>query len=408
MKVIRYFGVALDSIIAHKMRAVLTMLGIIIGVAAVLTTMGFGSGAAADITANIESGGTNLLTIRGGASGGGNGGNTLTMADAQALAEPSAFPDVALVAPQYSSNASLTRDGQDGTYQVVGTTANYGVVTNLDIAKGQFLSEEEVALNKSVIVLGATVATDLFDDTEPVGQTVRVNNNLFTVIGVLEESGGNGFGSNDTQTYVPIAVAQGRLFNATRYRGNYPISTISIKVRSTEAIDSAELQIEQTLRMRHRLGLDTDNDFTIRNQADLLETIGEVTATLSILLGSIGGISLLVGGIGIMNIMLVSVTERTREIGLRKAVGAHTSDILLQFLIEALVLTTLGGLIGIGFSYLVAFLLSKLPFMPFAIIFEYRALALAIGVSSASGFIFGLYPAWRATQLDPIEALRYE
>lgn len=173
MKIIRYFSVALDSIIAHKMRAVLTMLGIIIGVAAVLTTMGFGSGAAADITANIESGGTNLLTIRSGASGGGGGGNsgnTLTMADAQALADPIAFPDVALVAPQYSSSASLTKDGQDGIYQVVGTTASYGNVTNLDIAKGQFLSEENVALNESVIVLGASVATDLFGDTEPVGQ----------------------------------------------------------------------------------------------------------------------------------------------------------------------------------------------------------------------------------------------
>ncbi len=408
MKLFRYFGVALDSIVAHKMRAALTMLGIIIGVAAVLSTMGFGSGAAADITASIESGGTNLLTVSAGASGGGNASSTLTMADTAALSDLATFPDLALVAPQYSSNATLTRDGTEGSYQVVGTTANYATVSNLDIATGEFFTAEQVAANASVVVLGATVATDLFGNADPIGQTVRINNNLFTVVGVLEESGGDRFGSNDTQTYVPVAVAQGRLFSAARYRGSYPVSTISVQVVSSDRIDVAELQIEQTLRMRHGLGVDDDNDFTITNQADLLETVGEVTGTLTILLGSIGGISLLVGGIGIMNIMLVSVTERTREIGLRKAVGAHNRDIMLQFLIEALLLTTLGGLIGIGLSYLVAFILGQMPFMPFDIVFEYWSLVLAVGVSSASGFIFGLYPAWRATQLDPIEALRFE
>ena len=408
MKLFRYFSVALTGILAHKLRAGLTMLGIIIGVAAVLTTTGFGSGAAADITANIQNGGVNLLTISSGSSRGGNNPATMTMADAQALSDAQIFPDLVYVAPQYSSSATYTSGSEEGTYQTIGATANYAIVTDLDIEYGQFFTAEQVEKNESVVVLGHTVATDLFGTADAVGQSVRINNNAFQVIGVLEESGGSGFGSNDTRAYVPLQVAQGRLFNASRYRGNYSVSTISIQVATAEGMDDAAKRIEQTLRMRHNLSKDDTNDFTISNQADLLETISNVTGTLSILLGSIGGISLLVGGIGIMNIMLVTVTERTREIGLRKAVGAHNSDILLQFLIESLVLCVLGGLIGIGFSYGVAAILSRMSFMPFAIVIEYWALVLAIGVSSASGFIFGLYPAWRATKLDPIEALRFE
>ncbi|MCB0094289.1 MAG: ABC transporter permease [Caldilineaceae bacterium] len=408
MKLFRYFSVALTGILAHKLRAGLTMLGIIIGVAAVLTTTGFGSGAAADITANIQNGGVNLLTISSGSSRGGNNPATMTMADAQALSDAQIFPDLVYVAPQYSSSATYTSGSEEGTYQTIGATANYAIVTDLDIEYGQFFTAEQVEENESVAVLGHTVATDLFGTADAVGQSVRINNNAFQVIGVLEESGGSGFGSNDTRAYVPLQVAQGRLFNASRYRGNYSVSTISIQVATAEGMDDAAKRIEQTLRMRHNLSKDDTNDFTISNQADLLETISNVTGTLSILLGSIGGISLLVGGIGIMNIMLVTVTERTREIGLRKAVGAHNSDILLQFLIESLVLCVLGGLIGIGFSYGVAAILSRMSFMPFAIVIEYWALVLAIGVSSASGFIFGLYPAWRATKLDPIEALRFE
>ena len=408
MKLFRYFSVALTGILAHKLRAGLTMLGIIIGVAAVLTTTGFGSGAAADITANIQNGGVNLLTISSGSSRGGNNPATMTMADAQALSDAQIFPDLVYVAPQYSASATFTSGSEEGTYQTIGATANYAIVTDLDIEYGQFFTAEQVEENESVAVLGHTVATDLFGTADAVGQSVRINNNAFQVIGVLEESGGSGFGSNDTRAYVPLQVAQGRLFNASRYRGNYSVSTISIQVATAEGMDDAAKRIEQTLRMRHNLSKDDTNDFTISNQADLLETISNVTGTLSILLGSIGGISLLVGGIGIMNIMLVTVTERTREIGLRKAVGAHNSDILLQFLIESLVLCVLGGLIGIGFSYGVAAILSRMSFMPFAIVIEYWALVLAIGVSSASGFIFGLYPAWRATKLDPIEALRFE
>lgn len=408
MNMLRYFGVAIDSIFAHKLRASLTMLGIIIGVAAVLTTLGFGSGAAADITADIQSGGVNLLTVNSGGSGGTNSTSKLTLADAEALADESAFPMLNFVAPQYGANATFTQDGEEGSYQVIGTIADYATVTDLEMDRGQFFSAAQVDTNDSVVVLGATVATDLFGTTDVVGESVRINNNSFQIIGVLEESGGAGFGSNDSRAFVPIEVAQGRLFNAERYRGSYAITAISIQVATEEAMEAAEQQIEQVLRMRHGLGTDDENDFTVANQADTLEMISSVTSTLTVLLGSIGAISLLVGGIGIMNIMLVSVTERTREIGLRKAVGAHNSDILLQFLIESLMLCVLGGLVGIGISYGIAFVLSDMPFMPFGIVIEYWALALALGVSSASGFIFGLYPAWRATKLDPIDALRFE
>lgn len=410
MKFIRYFTVALNSITAHKMRAALTMLGIIIGVAAVLTTMGFGSGASADITESITSGGINQIVVSAGSSNGSNSGPTLTMADAGALG---VLPDVAYIAPQYGAPATFTTGKTDvgskeGSYSVIGTTADYAIVKDLEFELGTFLDATQIEENESVVVLGYTVATDLFGSQNPIDQTVRIDNNLFTVIGVLQEAGSSGFGSSDTQTFVPIEVAQGRLFNVERYRGSYGISNISMQIVSSEQIDAAELQAEQVLRMRHGLDTDDENDFTVTNQADILEMVGEVTGTLTILLGSIGGISLLVGGIGIMNIMLVSVTERTREIGLRKAVGAHNNDILLQFLIEALLLCALGGLIGIGISYGVAFGLNQFSFMPFGIVIEPWALAMALGVSTASGFIFGLYPAWRATKLDPIDALRFE
>ncbi|MCB0120695.1 MAG: ABC transporter permease [Caldilineaceae bacterium] len=407
MKFFKYFGVALSSIFAHRLRAGLTMLGIIIGVAAVLTTTGFGSGAAADITASIQSGGVNLLTISAG-SGRGSTTSALNMADADALADPTLFPELVYVAPQYSANATLISGSEEGNYQVIGTTPDYAIVTNLDIAYGEFFNVEQLKDNASVVVIGHTVATELFGTADAVGQSVRINNNAFDVIGVLKEAGGMGFGSNDSRSFVPIKVAQGRLFNATRYRGSYPVSTISTQVATAAGMDDAEVHIEQILRMRHNLSADSSNDFTISNQAEQLETLSSVTGTLTILLGSIGGISLLVGGIGIMNIMLVTVTERTREIGLRKAVGAHNSDILLQFLIEALVLCVIGGSIGIALSYSLAFGLSQMSFMPFPVVIETWAIVMALGVSSASGFIFGLYPAWQATRLDPIEALRFE
>ena len=403
MKVLRYFVVALDSIRANKLRSSLTMLGIIIGVAAVLTTMGIGSGAAASITQQIESQGTNLLSVS--PTG---GGSTLTMGDAEALSDRSLHPALLTVVPEYTASATLTNGSSESQTQVVGVLPAYAPVRNLEAAAGRFFSEEETEANQRVVVLGDTVAADLFAvAAEALNQQVRINGEPFQVIGVLKKSGSAGFGGPDSRAYVPIGVAQGRLFNAPRYRGDYTITAISIQADGTR-MEEAERQTELTLRLRHRLGPNDDNDFSIFNQASLLELAGEVTATLTVFLGSIGAISLLVGGIGIMNIMLVSVTERTREIGLRKAVGAHDSDILLQFLIESLVLATIGGLIGMGISFGLAFAVGRIPNFTFAVIIEPQALLLALGVSSASGFIFGIYPAMRATRLDPIEALRFE
>lgn len=414
MKIFKYLQVALESIVAHKLRAILTMLGIIIGVAAVLTTMGIGRGAATNITSRIESQGTNLLTINPGASNSGGlrgssgSAGTLTMGDAATLASPGLHAGIALVAPDYNDNARLVYGDTNSQNQVTGITAAYATVRNLKIASGRFLSEEEIEQQSQVVVLGSDLAGDLFENENPVGLTVRLNAQPFQVVGVLEESGGFGRNSSDNQAFIPIGIAQGRLFNAPRYRGEYVVSTISVQAASPDLVEAAQRQIEITLRLRHNLAADEDNDFDIFNQASLLETVADISQTLTIFLGAIGAISLIVGGIGIMNIMLVSVTERTREIGLRKAIGAHDSDILLQFLIEALVLCFIGGLIGVGLAYGVAAALAQVPAFTFRVVIQPDSLALAVGFSLLSGLIFGLYPALRATQLDPIEALRSE
>lgn len=414
MKVIRYLQVALSSIVAHKMRAILTMLGIIIGVAAVLTTMGIGRGAADSITEKIESQGTNLLTISpgasnsGGLSGAGGSAGTLTMGDAEVLTDSTLHPAVALVAPEYAATARLVYGDTNSQSTINGITTEYFAVRNLEVASGSFLTEEDIGNQSQVVVLGSELALDLFGNEDPIGQTVRIDAQPFQVVGVLEETGGFGRTTPDTQAFVPIGVAQGRLFNAARYRGDYTVSNIYVQAAGADQIEAAKQQIEITLRLRHSLQGDDENDFDLTDQASLLETADDISQTLTLFLGAIGGISLLVGGIGIMNIMLVSVTERTREIGLRKAIGAHDSDILLQFLIEALVLCFLGGVIGVGLAFGLAAALGQIPSFTFSILIEPDSLILALGFSVLAGLIFGIYPAMRATKLDPIEALRTE
>ena len=414
MKIIKYLQVAGESIVAHRMRAILTMLGIIIGVAAVLVTMGIGRGAASNITERIASQGTNLLTISpgasssGGVSGESGSAGTLTMGDVEALSDAELHSAVAYVAPDYGASAQLVYNSNNSQSTVTGVTTAYATVRNLTVASGRFLSEEEVEGQGQVVVLGSELATDLFGEENPVGLSVRIEGQPFQVVGVLEESGGFGRNSPDEQAYVPIGIAQGRLFNATRYRGEYTVSTIYIQAASADQTEAAQSQIESTLRLRHNLQADEENDFRLMDQASLLETASDIAQTLTLFLGAIGGISLIVGGIGIMNIMLVSVTERTREIGLRKAIGAHNSDILLQFLVEALVLCFLGGLIGVGLAYGLAALLAQIPSFTFSVLIQTDSLVLAIGFSLLSGLIFGIYPALRATQLDPIQALRTE
>jgi putative ABC transport system permease protein len=413
MKLFRFLQMSIESIFTHKLRAMLTMLGIIIGVAAVVTTIGIGRGASANITQSIQSQGVNLLivlpgaTSSGGVSQGGGSARTLTMGDVAALQDATMNPALEQVVPVYSGNAQLVYGGVNNQNSVVGTTAAYASVRDLTVADGSFLTDAEVTQESQVVVLGATLATTLFGNAEPVGQSIRIMGQPFTVIGVLKATGGAGFSSNDTIAFAPISVAQARLFNAPRYRGEYTVSDINLDVVTADQIPAAERQIETTLRLRHNLTAAADNDFSIFNQQSLLDTAASVSQTLTIFLGAVGAISLLVGGIGIMNIMLVSVTERTREIGVRRAVGAHDQHILLQFLIEALVLTAIGGVVGIGLSYGVAYLLPHLG-TSFKVDIQPDSMILAVGVSLASGLLFGIYPAMRATQLDPIEALRYE
>jgi putative ABC transport system permease protein len=414
MKFFQYLPVALESIAGHKMRAILTMLGIIIGVTAVLTTMGIGRGAAANITARIESQGTNLLVVYPGASTSGGvrsaagSSSTLTMGDVADLQNTQLHPKLARVAPEYNSNAQLAVGDTNTNNSIVGTTADYATIRNMTTSSGRFLTTEDNRQQSHVAVLGSELATDLFAAQDPLGQSVRIDGEPFLVIGVLKEVGGFGRDNADTQAFVPIEVAQGRLFNATRYRGEYTVTGISIQAAQSDQTDAAKLEIEMTLRLRHLLRADQDNDFRIFDQASLLETVADVSQTMTVFLGAIGAVSLVVGGIGIMNIMLVSVTERTREIGLRKAVGAQDSDILFQFLMEALVLCLLGGIVGVGLAFGVAFIFGKIPSSTFKVVITVDSLMLALGFSLLSGLIFGIYPAMRATQLDPIEALRSE
>jgi putative ABC transport system permease protein len=414
MKVIKYLQVAFESVTGYKLRAILTMLGIIIGVAAVLVTMGIGRGAAANITNRIQSQGTNLLTINPGASntaglrGGTGSAGTLTMGDAQALMDQTLNPSLALVAPDYSANAQLVYGSTNNQYPVTGITTAYPTVRNLQIDSGRLMSQAEIEAQSQVVVLGSNVAADLFGAENPVGLSVRINGQPFQVVGVLKESGGFGRNTPDEQAFVPLGVAQGLLFNAPRYRGEYTVSNINVEVTSPDQVDAAQKEIDITLRLRHGLKAGDEDDFNIFNQASLLQTVSDISQTLTIFLGAIGAISLVVGGIGIMNIMLVSVTERTREIGLRRAIGAHDSDILLQFLVEALLLCFFGGLIGVGLAYGLAAIFARIPAFTFTVLIQPDSLALALSFSLVAGLIFGIYPAMRATRLDPIAALRSE
>src|SRR5574341_648489 len=346
---------ALDSLTANKLRSALTILGIVIGVAAVIALVSIGRGAQAQITSQIQSTGTNLVFVRpgsireGGVAAGAGSAATLTQEDADALYS---VPGVVGVAPEVEGAAQVTYLGQNTRTRVVGVTPDYLSVRLLSLADGEFVSQANVTARSSVVVLGSAVADTLFGgEGGVVGQTVRVNGQPYRVIGVLASKGGSGFGNQDDQVMVPLSTAQTRLLGASRFRGANVINVINVQVASAGEVQSAIDGIVEVLRSRHHTAPGSD-DFTVQNQQDILSAVTQVTNTLTLFLAGIAAISLLVGGIGIMNIMLVSVTERTREIGIRKAVGARRRDILYQFLVESAVLSLIGGLIGIGIGIL--------------------------------------------------------
>jgi len=402
--------IALDTLMANKLRTGLTALGVIIGVAAVVALLALGRGSQEMIAESITKNGANLLTVRAGSLGaggfGGAGGRTqaLTIADALALADPSNVPDAALVSPEALGFGDIVAGARSTSALVTGATETYLAVHNDALAQGQFIGTGQA----NAAVLGARVAATLFPEGDAVGRSIKINGRRFKVIGVLKLKGGDSFGSSDDGLIVPLAVAQRELFGGRDAGTGKPsVGAIAVQARDAAHIASAAAQIKATLRERHRLApTGADDDFSVDNQQNLIDTLTESRRTSTLYLGAIAAISLLVGGIGIMNIMLVSVRERTREIGLRKALGARERDILTQFLIEALTISTIGGLVGLLSGVLIAVVANQTG-QGRAIVTP-RSVALAVGFALAIGLFFGIEPARRAARLDPIEALRYE
>ncbi|MDI7274966.1 MAG: ABC transporter permease [Anaerolineae bacterium] len=405
---------ALRSLRANKVRSALTMLGIIIGVGAVVAMLSIGEGAQAAITEQIQSMGTNLLFVSPGAAWVGSiaqaagSAQSLTYEDALAIADKANCPSVALVAPEVSLFTQIVYRNQNVNSRVSGVTADYAAVRNLKVAEGEFITPGQVNGRSAVAVLGANTAEALFAGVNPLGQNIRVNNVTFRVIGVLAAKGGTGLGSQDDVVLVPLTTAQTRLTRRA-LRGGLGVSMISVQVANARLMDQAIEEISDLLRRRHRVLF--EDDFTVASQADMLSMANQITGVLTLFLGGVAAISLLVGGIGIMNIMLVSVTERTREIGIRKAVGARRRDILGQFLVEATTLSIIGGLLGIALGWAISRLIATLGAASGTMLstrVSPDSVLLAVGFSIAVGLFFGVYPAARAAALRPIDALRYE
>ena len=408
MNIFQSFVEALESLAANKMRSGLTILGIVIGVAAVIAMVSVGRGAQNTITGSIQGIGTNLLFVFGGGSEDVRNPKPITLGDSDAIADPFQAPSVAEVAPVLQGSGTVSYAGENHTTTVNGITPSYASVRNVKVSEGEFISEEHILGQASVVVIGTDAADKLFGRTAGlVGETVRIEGQPFRIIGVQQPKGGSSFSNEDDRVLVPFTTAQARLLRrATRDR----VDLLLVQAVSAQGVPQASEEIAQILRTRHRTDVGAD-DFTILSQEDFLNTAQTITGVLTIFLGGIAAISLLVGGIGIMNIMLVSVTERTREIGLRKALGARRLDILVQFLTESSVLSLVGGLVGIALGWLISFIVGRIAAANDAAInpaIGLDTILLATLFSTAVGLFFGLYPANRAAGLEPVEALRYE
>ncbi len=406
----RVFKEAIESLASNKLRTALTMLGIVIGVTAVLSMTAIGQGASSSITSSIESMGTNLLFVSRTFSDNNSNPQALTLSDAEALIESGGAPSVGAVAPMVNATRTVVYGNDSTSTTVMGVTPDYASVRKVSVSSGRFIDQKDIDSSSTVAILGNDVVENLFgSDVGVIGQKIRIGNMLYEVVGILESSGGTLTGSSDNQIIIPITTAFSRL--VARSNANNAVDLIFVSAVDPESITKATQEITSILRSRHNIGYGEDDDFDIMSQESMTEAASSITGVLTIFLGGIAAISLLVGGIGIMNIMLVSVIERTKEIGLRKAVGAKNKDILMQFMAESLIIGLAGGLLGIILAYGLAAVIgniaaaSNFELNP---VITFGSILLAVGFSMAVGLIFGIYPASRASKLEPVEALRTE